>query len=226
MKRRITFFVVILLGISLFTGCQKEINQLSKPKSGDTVAEINVRYYGTIYVKFFEKEAPKAVENFVTHAKDGYYDGLSIYKIIENSLIESGDPTNKGSGGESIWGNEFKDEFNPYLQPYYGAMCMVNSGPDKNGSRFFIVQADKTYDDKVLDQIEQTYQVKFNKRARELYGNVGGAPWFYERNTVFGQVYKGFEVLDKIAKVSKSDVELGIPTEKVIIDKINIIKQK
>ena len=199
---------------------------MAKPKTGDTVAEIVVRDYGSVYVRLFDKEAPKAVENFVTHAKNGYYNGLAFYRIIENSIIEGGDPTNSGDGGESILGEDFKDEFNPNLQPYHGALCMSNAGPDTNESRFFIVQASKTYNEKILDQIGQSYNTEFNDKARKLYGKIGGAPWFYKLNTVFGQVYSGYDVLNKIAKVKKTDEEKGIPAEDVIIEKINILKYK
>lgn len=223
MKRIIALFLGMIIGISLLTGCQKEINQLDEPIKGDTIAEIVVKNYGTIYVRLLVEGAPKAVENFTTLAKEGYYNGLSVYRIIEDSLIECGDPTGTGNDGESIWGENFKDEFNSNLQPYYGALCMANAGPDTNSSRFFVVQTNHTYTDEVLDQIEQTYNIDFNENVRELYGKIGGAPWFYRKNTVFGQVYKGYDVLNKIAKVEKTDEELGVPAEEVVIEKVNII---
>lgn len=223
MKRIYSIIVVlILLSTVLLTGCKDEVNQFSKPRQGDTIAEIIVRGYGTIYVKLFPEEAPKAVENFTTHAKEGYYDGVLFYRIIGNSILESGDPTGTGSGGESIWGEGFKDEFSPKLQPYHGALCMANTGPDTNESRFFIVQATQTYSDTLLDQIEQKYQVEFGDDVRKTYRKVGGAPWFYHLNTVFGQVYKGFDVMNEIAAVKKKDEEKGIPEEAVIIDSIKI----
>ncbi|MDD3174746.1 MAG: peptidylprolyl isomerase [Herbinix sp.] len=226
MRKIITLFLCMIIGMTMFAGCQKDINQFAKPRLGETVAEINVHDYGTIYVRFFNDAAPKAVENFITLAKEGYYDGLSFYRVIEDSIIEGGNPTGTSDGGESIWGEYFKDEFNADLQPYRGALCMVNTGPDTNGSQFFIVQASQTYNDEVLDQIEQSYNINFNVKARKLYGTVGGAPWFYRLNTVFGQVYEGYDVLDRIAKVEKTDDEQGIPAKDVIVEKINIFKYK
>ena len=224
MKKIIVLFLTITILISMLAGCQKSVDQMSKPGKGEIVAEIVVRDYGSIYVKFFEEAAPKAVENFTTHAKEGYYDGLSFHRIIEDFMIQGGDPTGTGTGGESIWGEAFKDEFSENLQPYRGALCMANSGKDTNGSQFFIVQDGQTYSEEILSQVETQYGIDFNDKAKELYGSVGGAPWLYRLHTVFGQVYDGHEVLDAIARVEKKDEEMGIPAVDVIIDTIRVSK--
>ncbi|MDF2942742.1 MAG: hypothetical protein K0S01_1600 [Herbinix sp.] len=225
MKKKVVILLCcIMSGIVLLTGCKKEEDQFAKPMKGDTVAEIVVRDYGSIYVRFFEEAAPKAVENFTTHAKNGYYDGLTFHRIIEDFMVQGGDPTGAGSGGESIWGENFKDEFSPDLQPYRGALCMANSGPDTNASQFFLVQASTTYTEEILNQIENQYSINFPEEARVKYGEVGGTPWLYKLHTVFGQIYDGYEVLDAVAKVEKTDAEKGVPAKDVIIEKINIFK--
>lgn len=227
MKKTVLILCGIMIIVSLLIGCEKkELDQFAKPEKGETIAEIVVRDYGSIYVKFFEEEAPKAVENFIALAKEGYYDGLSFHRIIEDSMIQSGDPTGSGSGGESIWGEAFKDEFTSKLQPYRGALCMANAGPNANGSQFLFVQSKQTYNEEVLKQIELQYQIKFNDKARKLYNEVGGTPWLYRLNTVFGQIYDGYDVLDAIAKVEKTDAEKGIPAVNIIIDRIIISKHK
>lgn len=209
-------------------GCKKDkvsseyIDQMATPTTGETVAEIVIRDFGSIYVRFFEKAAPKAVENFVTHAKEGYYDGLTFHRILDDFMIQGGDPNGDGTGGESIWGKDFEDEFSEYLQPYRGALCMANSGPDTNGSQFFIVQSPTGYDEKTLKKIEDYYKIKFNDEAKEAYEEIGGTPWLYRMHTVFGQVYDGYEVLDAVAGVELIDLKNGIPAEEVIIDKINV----
>lgn len=94
---------------------------------------------GPIEIELRPDIAPKAVENFVTHAKNGYYDGLIFHRIIKNFMIQGGDPEGNGTGGESIWGKPFEDEFAPnaiFDKP--GILAMANSGRNTNGSQFFI----------------------------------------------------------------------------------------
>ena len=103
MKRIVLFFIVFSSVFMMFA-CGKSDKQFAEPGKGETVADIKNMAFGSIYVRFFNKEAPKAVENFITHAKDGYYDGLTFHRIIEDFMIQGGDPTGTGSGGQSIWG--------------------------------------------------------------------------------------------------------------------------
>ena len=85
---------------------QKEA--LENPKKGETIAIIKVKDYGEIKLKFFKDEAPKAVENFLTHAKNGYYNGQIFHRVINEFMIQGGDPTGTGTGGESIWKEPFR----------------------------------------------------------------------------------------------------------------------
>jgi len=97
---------------------------------------------GKIELELFPEVAPLAVENFMTHVKNGYYNGIAFHRIIKNFMIQGGDPTETGRGGESIWHKEFKDEFKPNLvfdKP--GILAMANHGPNTNGSQFFITTA-------------------------------------------------------------------------------------
>lgn len=103
-----------------------------------TYAILTTRH-GDIKIKLFEKEAPKTCENFITHIKNGYYDGLIFHRVIKEFMIQGGDPTGTGRGGESIWGKPFKDEFSPNLKfDRKGLLAMANAGPNTNGSQFFI----------------------------------------------------------------------------------------
>lgn len=95
---------------------------------------------GDIEIMLFPEEAPKAVENFITHAKAGYYDGLLFHRVINDFMLQGGDPLGTGTGGESIWGAPFEDEFSDSLHNFRGALSMANSGINTNGSQFFIVQ--------------------------------------------------------------------------------------
>lgn len=94
---------------------------------------------GSIEIELRPDIAPKAVENFITHSKNGYYDGLIFHRVIKNFMLQGGDPTGTGRGGESIWGKKFKDEFSPKaIFDKAGILAMANAGPNTNGSQFFI----------------------------------------------------------------------------------------
>ncbi len=94
---------------------------------------------GTIEIKLYPEIAPKAVENFTTHIKNGYYNGLIFHRIIKSFMIQGGDPTGSGTGGESIWKKDFEDEFKPNIVfDKSGILAMANRGRNTNGSQFFI----------------------------------------------------------------------------------------
>ncbi len=94
---------------------------------------------GVIEIKLFNDIAPKTVENFVGLIKKGYYNGLIFHRVIKNFMIQGGDPTGTGRGGESIWGKPFADEFSPNAKfDRKGILAMANAGPGTNGSQFFI----------------------------------------------------------------------------------------
>ncbi len=114
--------------------------QLDKPTAGDTVAIMHTSM-GDIAIRLFPEAAPKAVENFTTHAKNGYYNGLTFHRVMKDFMIQGGDPKGNGSGGESIWGEAFADEFDAKLINLRGSLAMANSGVNTNGSQFFINQA-------------------------------------------------------------------------------------
>ena len=143
--------------------------------------------------------APKAVENFVTHAKNGYYDGLIFHRVIKDFMIQGGDPTGTGCGGESIWGRSFEDEFSLDARNYYGALSMANSGPNTNGSQFFIVQA-KEVPDNLLSQMKQLgSNGGFPDDVIQVYEQKGGTPWLDFHHTVFGMLTDGEDTLEDIA---------------------------
>jgi len=124
--------------ISLLLICGINLSAAGK-KAPIVVLETNV---GKIELKLFPKAAPLAVENFVTHVKNGYYNGLIFHRVIKGFMIQGGDPTGTGRGGESIWHKEFKNEYAPNLtfdRPFL--LAMANHGPNTNGSQFFITTA-------------------------------------------------------------------------------------
>lgn len=97
---------------------------------------------GDVTLELYPNVAPMAVENFTTHVKNGYYNGLTFHRIIKNFMIQGGDPTGTGAGGESIWKKPFKDEFKSgVIFDKAGILAMANAGPRTNGSQFFITTA-------------------------------------------------------------------------------------
>jgi cyclophilin family peptidyl-prolyl cis-trans isomerase len=100
--------------------------------------------HGDITLEIFADKVPKTAKNFVELAKRGYYDGTIFHRIIADFMLQGGDPTGTGRGGESIYGDKFEDEFHPELSHKKGVISMANAGPHTNGSQFFIVHAPET----------------------------------------------------------------------------------
>lgn len=192
--------------------------QLSKPASGDTVAVMHTNM-GDIKIKLFGEKAPKTVENFATHSKNGYYNGIIFHRVIKDFMIQGGDPQGTGMGGESIWGGSFEDEFDPELHNLRGALCMANAGPGTNGSQFFIVQA-SSVPENMLEQMKDLADRGFPSDITEAYAQLGGTPWLDFRHSVFGQVYEGMDVVDAIANVKVGPADK--PVEDVVINSIDI----
>ena len=200
--------------------------QMSMPEEGETVAIIHVKKFGDIKLKFFEDVAPKAVENFLTHSKDGYYNGVIFHRVMEEFMIQGGDPTGTGTGGESIWGKGFGEEISLEIVPYRGSLCMASTGYGTNGigSQFFITQAN--YSEKMESMLKQG---GYPERLLKQYKEYGGYLSLYTQYTVFGQVYEGMDVVDKIASVEKSmsaTGELSVPVEDVVIESVEVTTYK
>uniref|UniRef100_A0A914YH06 peptidylprolyl isomerase n=1 Tax=Panagrolaimus superbus TaxID=310955 RepID=A0A914YH06_9BILA len=146
--------------------------------------------FGDIHVKLFPKECPKASENFVTLARRGYYNGHCFHRVIKSFIIQTGDPTGKGTGGQSIWGSDFEDEFHPMLRhdkPF--RLSMANAGPNTNGSQFFFT--------------------------------VVPAEFLDGKNTIFGEVTDGFNVVQKINQTPTYE-KSGRPREEINIVSITL----
>ncbi len=188
-------------------------DQFAKPEKGEEVAVLHTTE-GDIYIRLFPEVAPKAVENFKGLINKGYYDGIIFHRVIEDFMIQGGDPTGTGRGGESIWGSSFEDEFTTSAFNFRGSLAMANAGPNTNGSQFFInqagPQAGATGD--MLKQQLYMYGYKTEGIADEVfdtYAKVGGnihldgalSPQG-RGHTVFGQVYQGMDVVDKIASAN------------------------
>lgn len=171
---------------------------------------------GDIVIQLFPDQAPKTVENFVGLANKGYYNGIIFHRVIPDFMIQGGDPTGTGMGGASIYGESFADEFSPELFNLRGALSMANSGPNTNGSQFFIVQNQHVPE----NMVEQMKNAGFPDAIVEKYKE-GGTPWLDFRHTVFGQVVEGMEVVDKIANVKTGFQDK--PEEDVVMESVEIL---
>ena len=198
-----------------------DLNALPLPQLSNEVAANEdlvemVTSKGTIKMKLFPELAPKAVENFMTHAKDGYYDGLTFHRVIKDFMIQGGDPKGDGTGGESIWGKGFETEISNQLYNIRGALSMARAqDPNSNGSQFFIVQNSDDMHDRLLKD-------DYPQAIINAYKN-GGYPSLDGEYTVFGQVIEGMDVVDKIAEVETDASDK--PKEAVKIEKINILQE-
>ena len=193
-----------------------ELPQFTDVQEGERVVVMETSK-GDIHIKLFPEYAPKAVENFVTHAENGYYDGLTFHRVINDFMIQGGDPAGTGAGGESIWGTPFEDEFSDKLRNFRGALSMANAGADTNGSQFFIVQL-PTIDESSKQYMEAE---QFPETVIDAYMEVGGTPWLDNAHTVFGHVIKGMDIVDQIA-VAETDAN-GKPKEDIIIKTIHVM---
>lgn len=178
---------------------------------------------GDITIKLFPEEAPLAVENFLTHAKEGYYNNIIFHRVINNFMIQGGDPKGNGTGGQSIWagkddskdaGSGFKNEQSAFLYNIRGSLAMANAGADTNGSQFFINQ-------NPADASGQLTTDKYPNKIIEAYKN-GGNPSLDGGYTVFGQVTEGMDIVDQIAATETDDKDK--PKTDITITDIEIIK--
>lgn len=201
---------------------EMKFTQLDAPKAGEELAVFHTNM-GDITFRLFPEAAPKAVENFKKHIEDGYYNGVIFHRVIEDFMIQGGDPTGTGRGGESIWGESFEDEFSPYFRNIKGALSMANAGPGTNGSQFFIVH-EPLVDESIISQMENADESDYPKEVVEAYKKHGGAFWLDFKHTVFGQVWEGYEVVDAIAKVETDEADK--PLKDVVIESAEIVVAK
>ncbi len=177
---------------------QKDANGRFKPTVDISNKTVTLETtMGKIGLQFFDKDAPKTVQNFICLTEKGYYNGIKFHRVAHGFVIQAGDPTGTGAGGESIYGGKFEDELYSDTASYKagyikGTLAMANSGPNTNGSQFFIMTSD------------------------------GALPNNY---TIFGKVNLGIDVVEKIGDVPVTPgfgPEDGAPVTPVIINKATV----
>ncbi|GEL12926.1 cyclophilin-type peptidyl-prolyl cis-trans isomerase [Lapidilactobacillus concavus DSM 17758] len=188
--------------------------QLDAATTTGPIATITTNH-GEIKIRLFPEQAPKAVANFIALAKKGYYNGIIFHRVIPDFMIQGGDPTGTGMGGESSFGGEFEDEFSDELFNIKGALSMANAGPNTNGSQFFIVSNENV----PAQMVSQMQAAGYPDEIIAAYKN-GGTPWLDHRHTVFGQVFAGLDVVKEISAVARNAQDK--PKEDVVMTSIEI----
>ncbi len=184
-------FVAVFASVS-FASAQNVKSSNKKEKKVEKEIVVIETNMGNIEIEMYRADAPKTVENFVQLAKKGYYDGIIFHRVISGFVIQGGDPTGTGTGGESIYGKKFEDETNassPLYKTGYkrGVVAMANSGPNTNGSQFFICHKDIV--------LPPNY-------------------------TIFGKVVEGMDTVDKIATTKTGSGDR--PVEKMVMNKVHL----
>lgn len=226
MKRIFTLLIALCL---FFTACSGSMPgsekldvtsdemQFALPMAGDTVAEFTTDK-GVIKAVLFPQAAPKAVASFTHLANNGYYDGITFHRVVENMLVQSGSFDGTATGGKSAWELEFEDEFSDTLHHYNGALSMANHGEDTNGSQFFFVTAPIGRLNE--DTLQQMVDAGWRTEVQDAYRQAGGLPSLDWRYTVFGQIYEGLNVAYDISRV-KADSD-GKPADNVILKSVRV----
>ena len=196
-------------------GKMSQFPQLNEVNENNPLVTVHTNL-GDFTLELFPEVAPKTVENFVTHAKNGYYDGVIFHRVIEDFMIQGGDPTGTGMGGEAIYGRTFEDEFSREAFNLYGTLSMANAGPNTNGSQFFIVTAKQV----PAQMLKQLKDGGWPEEIVEEYAKVGGTPWLDHRHTVFGRVVEGMDVVLKIEGVERNAQDR--PLEDVVIESMDV----
>ena len=196
-------------------GKMSQFPQLNEVNEKNPLVTVHTNQ-GDFTLELFPEVAPKTVENFITHAKNGYYDGVIFHRVIEDFMIQGGDPTGTGMGGESIYGRTFEDEFSREAFNLYGTLSMANAGPNTNGSQFFIVTAKQV----PAQMLKQLKDGGWPEEIVEEYAKVGGTPWLDHRHTVFGRVVEGMDVVLKIEGVERNAQDR--PLEDVVIESMDV----
>jgi len=202
-----------------------DIANFTAPKEGETIVSMKLKGYdGEVKIKLFPEYADQGVENFITLAKQGYYDGLTFHRVIKDFMIQGGDPKGDGTGGESIYEKGFDGGTDPHLIHAAGAVAYANSGSTaSNGSQFYIVTGE-VYGKEEIDELK-SYGYAFTENEEKVYSTYGGAPWLDGNYTIFGQVFDGLDIVFDIQN-AEVDESTSKPKKDVVIESMTVSEYK
>lgn len=222
MKNKKILVILSLVLVVLLSSCGKSnssLEQMEAPKAGEEIAIIETDF-GTMKLRLFPDIAPKAVENFKSLSKEGYFNGKTFYRVKKGELIMAVDGEEEDYS-PSIYGKPFEDEFNENYGHFRGAVSMANRGPDTNESTFFIVNG-SSVDEGIIDAMRDLGEDEgFSNKLIDTYENIGGYYEFDFKHTVFGQVFEGLDIVEKLVNVELNYMDE--PEEEIVIEKIEIV---
>jgi len=218
--------IFLAVGAILLTTVLTSTNLINTTGDKETMILINTSY-GDITLKLYN-ETPKHRDNFIKLVNEGFYDGLLFHRVIQNFMIQGGDPDSKDAGPDATLGNGGpaytipSEIVYPELFHKKGALAAARQGDQKNptrrssGSQFYIVQG-QIFNDDQLNQLEQKLGYKIPESIRQIYKTIGGTPHLDGQYTVFGEVVKGLDVVDKIAAIKTGDANRPLEDVKMQI---------
>ena len=227
--------ILIILTISIvLSGCSSNIGkivngyteignlkleQIHLPKNGEEIALITTNM-GEIKMKFFPEVAPKAVENFITLVKEGFYNGMKFSRVEDNFLIQTGE-NEEYPDGKSIYGDFYEDECDLNYRHITGSVGLAKREENKNSSHFYIIVQDGI-DEEYLEVMKELGEEGYPKEVVKAYEALGGVPRLDLRFTIFAQVFYGMDTVRAINQVTVNPITKE-PVEDVIIEKIEIV---
>ncbi|MCM1131928.1 MAG: peptidylprolyl isomerase [Ruminococcus flavefaciens] len=197
-----------------------DVANFTAPEIGDKIIKMTLKDYGDVKIRLFPEYLSDASENFFTLAEQGYYNGLTFHRVINDFMIQGGDPLGTGTGGECIWGDKFDGGTYFNLVHVAGALAYANSGSTStNGSQFYIVTGAECTDDYFA--MLEAQGASYSDKVKEAYKNAGyGYPYLDGGYTVFGQVIDGLDVVFEVQKTATDDSDK--PLEDVIIESMTV----
>ncbi len=240
-KRKFCALCAVILSLLLLCGCagsrypvpdrgevESTERQFTQPSDGDLIA-IFTTSLGEVRVVLYPDAAPMAVYNFVGLARSGYYDNTIIWRSEYGFAVQGGDATGTGSGGSTIYAdNPIPLEADSSLRHYAGALCAATTKGDPNSGQsqfYFVTALPDSVDEEMQAQLTENGYTEAQVAA---YAAAGGLPYLDNTDTVFGQVYEGMDVVDKMACVDtvldEEENDTFRPTEEdtITIEKVTI----
>ncbi|MCQ2417177.1 MAG: peptidylprolyl isomerase [Oscillospiraceae bacterium] len=202
-------------------GTDENILNYTLPAVGEDIAVMQIRDYGDVKIRLFPEETETGVENFKLLVESGYYDELIFHRVIDDFMIQSGDPKGNGTGGRDAWNSEsgFAQTISNRLAHVTGAVAYAVGEDKMNQSQFFIVTGE-TVQNELFQQLREYYGKAFTPAVEQLYQTMGGQPYLDGDYEIFGQVFDGLEYCLEIQKTEVDGNDK--PKHAVVIEKAYI----